>query len=156
MLFFDESKILWWKYRIKKIFQQILRVISMKSTPKEDKLSDERKRRYSKLRQHMVAGILIIIPVFLFIFSGEIEKNLFRYIWEKNHTGKLISYKRTKYQTVVLEKYGQQITAYGDGMILYSFPDSYASRGIFHLIQSLKKSKAGNLLIFGTGPGSIL
>ena len=81
--------------------------------------------------------------------------NIFAYVWNKTHTGTLIEYRRTKYQTVAVESSGSTVSVYGDGILMYTIPDRYDARGIFHLIQSLRRDHR-RVLVMGSGPGSLL
>jgi spermidine synthase len=99
--------------------------------------------------------LLIFFPMILIIFSADIEKKVFAYVWEKNHTGKLVQYGRTKYQTVSVESYGDTISVYGDGILMYTLPDRHETRGLFHLVQSLRDGRR-SVLLHGSGPGSLL
>lgn len=96
-----------------------------------------------------------LIPVVLIIFSGSIENKMFSLIWDKTHTGKLIRYSRTKYQKVSVESTGDTVSVYGDGVLMYTLPDRYEARGIFHLARALKPGSE-KILLFGSGPGSLL
>jgi len=99
--------------------------------------------------------ILAVIPVILILFSGGIENKLYTCVWNKTHTGKLIQYSRTKYEKVSIESSGDTVSVYGNGALMYTLPDRYESRGIFHLIRSLKCDNR-KILLFGSGPGSLL
>ncbi|OHD69028.1 MAG: hypothetical protein A2W19_17390 [Spirochaetes bacterium RBG_16_49_21] len=98
---------------------------------------------------------LAAVPLVLAIFSDGIEKKMFAYVWDRTHTGRLIQHQRTKYETVAVESSGETVTAYGDGVLIYTIPDRYEARGIFHLVQSLRQERR-RMLILGSGPGSLL
>lgn len=100
-------------------------------------------------------AITLLLPVILFPFSRNIEKHLFKLVWDRTHTGKLITYQRTRYQTVFIESTDELINVYGDGIFFYSLPDRYESRAVFHLIESLRREQHKKILVLGTGPGSI-
>jgi spermidine synthase len=96
-----------------------------------------------------------LVPVICIIFSGMMEKELFTSVWNRTHTGKLVSYQRTKYQTVAVESTGETVSIYGDGILMYTLPDRYESRGVFHLVNALRRDR-GRVLLMGSGPGSLL
>ncbi|MCX7679892.1 MAG: hypothetical protein N2316_11845 [Spirochaetes bacterium] len=99
---------------------------------------------------------LIIIPCFLFYFSEDVERTLFRYVWNKTQASTLLRYDRTKYQTIFLGYNDQQISVYGDGVLYYTIPDRYEIRHLFHFIQALRNGKKNEeLILFGSGPGSL-
>lgn len=100
--------------------------------------------------------LILLIPLGIFFFSEDIEKKFFEYIWNRTHSGSLLSYKRTRYQMVSLEERDGQYSIYGDGIFYYSLPDQYESRAIFHLIQSLRHKKNERVMIVGGGPGSLI
>ena len=52
--------------------------------------------------------------------------------------GKLVHYQRTKYQTVAIESAEGTVSVYGDGMLMYTLPDRYEARGLFHLVNALR------------------
>lgn len=99
--------------------------------------------------------IIALFPLILTFFSGDIEKAFLSRIWTASHPGRLEAYRRTRHQTLVLERYGGTVNVYGDGALIYSFPDRYEARGPFHLINALRGRRA-RLLVMGTGTGSIL
>lgn len=105
--------------------------------------------------QKRIFAITLLLPVILFSYSQDIEKQLFKLVWDRSHTGKLITYQRTRYQTVFVESTDELINVYGDGIFFYSLPDRYESRAVFHLIESLRVKKHRRVLVLGTGPGSI-
>ncbi len=110
-------------------------------------------RLFSKNRRLI---ILLIFPLCLFVLSERIEKRVFEYIWNQTHTGKIIEYKRTRYQTIVIEAGDEQTNIYGDGIYYHTMPDRFDSRGVFHLIQSLRHKSNERILLFGMSPGSLL
>ncbi len=98
---------------------------------------------------------LAAVPLLLAVFSGVIEKRIFAFVWDRTHTGRLVQYQRTRYETVSVESSGESVSVYGDGMLMYTIPDRYEARGIFHLVQSLRQERK-NILLLGSGPGSLL
>jgi spermidine synthase len=98
---------------------------------------------------------LAAVPLLVALFSGVIEKKIFAFVWDRTHTGRLVQYQRTKYETVAIESSGESVSVYGDGVLVYTIPDRYEARGIFHLVQSLRQER-GNILLLGSGPGSLL
>ncbi len=99
--------------------------------------------------------LLSIIPVILIIYSGKIENKIYTFAWNKTHTGELVRYSRTKYEKVSVESSGDTVSVYGDGILMYTLPDRYEARGIFHLSRALKHDSR-DILLFGSGPGSLL
>jgi spermidine synthase len=98
---------------------------------------------------------LAIIPLLFILFSGLIEKQIFTSVWNRTHTGKLVHYQRTKYQTVAMESSDDTVSVYGDGILMYTLPDRYESRGLFHLVNALRQNRR-KVLLMGSGPGSLL
>ena len=98
---------------------------------------------------------LLILPLILMIYSNRIEFKIYKYVWDKSHIGELIEYKRTRYQLIEVESYDNTVSVYGDGILMYTLPDRYETRGLFHLIQSLKHKGYKKILLLG-GPGSLL
>jgi spermidine synthase len=96
-----------------------------------------------------------LIPLACVFFSGRIETGIIAGVWERTHAGKLQDYRRTKYQTVAVESSGDTVSVYGDGILLYTLPDGYESRGIFHLVNALRGDRK-KVLLMGSGPGSLL
>ncbi len=96
-----------------------------------------------------------IIPVLLIIFSGSIENRIIAYTWNRTHTGSLMQYSRTKFETVAVESSPDGVSIYGDGIFMYNLPDRYESRGIFHMAQSLREERK-KILLSGSGPGTLL
>ncbi len=95
-------------------------------------------------------AILCLIP-----FSNTAEQALFETLWARSRTGILTEYQRTRHQMIQVEKTGDQINFYGDGMHISSLPDNYETRGLFHLIQALKPPQHPRILLIGGGPGSL-
>ncbi len=98
---------------------------------------------------------LVLVPLAIMVFSSTIEKGIFTEVWNRTHTGKLVHYQRTRYQTVAVERAAETVSVYGDGILLYTLPDRYESRGLFHLVNALREGR-GNVLLMGSGPGSLL
>ncbi len=98
---------------------------------------------------------LAVIPLILIIYSNKIESKVFAYVWDKVHTGKLIKYQRTKYGLISVQSSGDMLSVFNDGILLYSIPDTYEARGIFHLIRSLRRGH-NKIALIGSGPGSLL
>lgn len=98
---------------------------------------------------------LALVPLAIMFFSGAIENRIFTEVWNRTHTGTLLHYQRTRYQTVAVERAAETVSVYGDGILLYSLPDRYESRGLFHLVNALREER-GNVLLMGSGPGSLL
>jgi spermidine synthase len=96
-----------------------------------------------------------LVPFVVIFFSGMIEKEIFTAVWNRTHTGKMVHYQRTKYQTVAVESSGETVSIYGDGILMYTLPDRYESRGVFHLVNALRQDR-GKVLLMGSGPGSLL
>lgn len=96
-----------------------------------------------------------LIPLVLLIFSARIEKDMFAAFWERTHGGQLVRYQRTRHQTVAMEEAGGTVNIYGDGMLLYSLPDGYDARGLFHLVEALRQGRR-KVLLMGSGPGALL
>ena len=44
---------------------------------------------------------------------------------------------------------------YGDGMLMYTLPDRYEARGLFHLFNALR-GEGRRVLLLGSGPGALL
>jgi len=98
---------------------------------------------------------LAALPLVLVVLSGTIEKEVFTAVWNRTHTGKLVRYQRTKYQTVAVESTGDTVSVYGDGILMYTLPDRYEARGVFHFINALLEGRR-SVLLMGSGPGSLL
>ncbi|OHD63026.1 MAG: hypothetical protein A2176_09390 [Spirochaetes bacterium RBG_13_51_14] len=98
---------------------------------------------------------LALVPLSLIFFSGSIEDQIFTRVWNRTHAGKLVHYQRTKYQTVAVESYGDTVSVYGDGILMYTLPDRFEARGLFHLINALRRDR-GTMILMGSGPGSLL
>jgi len=98
---------------------------------------------------------IALVPVICLIFSGMIEEEVFTGVWNRTHSGKLVRFQRTKYQTVAVESSGENVSIYGDGILMYTLPDRYESRGIFHLVNALRRDRR-RVLLMGSGPGSLL
>ncbi len=98
---------------------------------------------------------LALLPLALVIFSGTIEERIFTGVWNKTHAGKLVHYQRTRYQTVAVETSGETVSVYGDGILMYTLPDRYESRAVFHLVNALRQERR-KILLMGSGPGSLL
>lgn len=98
---------------------------------------------------------LALIPLGLVIFSGAIEERIFSAVWNRTHGGTLVHYQRTKYQSLAIETADGTVSVYGDGIRIYTLPDQYDSRGIFHLINALRQDRR-TILLMGSGPGSLL
>lgn len=96
-----------------------------------------------------------VIPSILILFSDKIENSIIAYTWNRTHTGKFVEYKRTKFGAVTVETSADTVSIYGDGIFLHNLPDRYESRGIFHLIRSLRDDRS-KLLLYGSGTGSLL
>ncbi len=107
------------------------------------------------IRNKPVLLPLAVVPLAVIFFSGVLELAMFEYAWNKSHTGRLIEYRRTKYQFVAVESNGDSVSIYGNGSLMYTLPDRYEARGIFHLVQSLRQDRR-SLLVMGSGPGSLL
>lgn len=102
--------------------------------------------------------ILLLLPmlVIMLIFSEKAETMFFRYIWGRTHTGILSEYSRTRHQAVAVESSQGTTAIYGDGVFYHSLPDRYEARSVFHLVQSLKNKADAEILLFGSGQGSLL
>ncbi|MCU0821022.1 MAG: hypothetical protein MUC95_00925, partial [Spirochaetes bacterium] len=100
--------------------------------------------------------VLLLVPLILFISSGKIEKIFFSYMWEHSHPGRMLEYRRTKYQTVTAESGVDSVSIYGDGIYFYTLPDRYEARMLFHLLQSLTVKSNVDILLTGAAPGSLL
>ncbi|MDY6967091.1 MAG: hypothetical protein SVR08_00345 [Spirochaetota bacterium] len=100
--------------------------------------------------------IIMIIPIFFLLLSEKIEKKIFQYVWNNTHSGELIHYKRTRYQTIFIESNKEMFSTYGNGIYFHSLPDQYQTREIFHLIQSLRNKKSDKIMIAGSGSGSLI
>ncbi len=99
---------------------------------------------------------LLALPVLLLWHSEGLERELFKFVWNRTQSSTLIRYDRTRHQTILLGFNEQQISVYGDGILYYTIPDRYETRQIFHLIQSLRNGTTkDDILIFGAGPGSL-
>ncbi len=109
----------------------------------------------SFIRGRVLPAAAIPFLVVIVFFSGPLERAFFGKIWEKTHTGQFIDHRRTRYQTVVLERTEGQYNLYGDGIYYYSIPDLYGARPLFHLIRCLGAPENGSVLLSGGGPGSL-
>ncbi len=98
---------------------------------------------------------LALLPLGLIIFSSTVEERIFSAVWNRTHTGKLVHYQRTRSQTVSIESAGDTVSVYGDGILMYTLPDRYEARGIFHLVNALRQERS-TVLLMGSGPGSLL
>ena len=99
---------------------------------------------------------LLVLPALLFYNSDGLERDFFKFVWNRTQSSTLIRYDRTRYQTIHLGFNEQQISVYGDGILYYTIPDRHESRQLFHLVQSLRNgSSKDDVLIFGAGPGSL-
>ncbi len=110
---------------------------------------------YAFHRKKKYLWALLAIPVLLFHFSDEGERAIFKSLWARTQSGTLLTYARTRYQTIAVGFDERQISVYGDGVLYYSIPDGYETRPVFHLINSLRKDGNDEMLIFGAGPGSL-
>jgi spermidine synthase len=98
---------------------------------------------------------IALVPIMCAVFSGMIEKQIFTCVWNRTHTGKLVHIQRTKYQTVAVESSKETVSMYGNGILMYTLPDQYESRGLFHLVNALRQDRS-TVLLMGSGPGSLL
>ncbi len=98
---------------------------------------------------------LVVLPLLLLLCSGRLERSLFSSLWGARHAGVLADYGRTRYQTVQIESFQDQVNVYGNGSLYYSFPDRHASRALFHLVQSLRRGENERVLMLGGGAGSL-
>jgi spermidine synthase len=98
---------------------------------------------------------LVLACLAVILVSGTIEKKIFTAVWNRTHTGKLVRYQRTKYQIVEIESTGDTVSVYGDGILMYTLPDRYEARGIFHFVNALLGERR-TVLLMGSGPGSLL
>ncbi len=96
-----------------------------------------------------------LIPLACVFFSDRIETRILAAAWERTHPGTLESYRRTKYQAVAVESSGDTVSVYGNGMLMYTLPDRYESRGIVHLVNALRGDRK-HVLLMGSGPGALL
>ncbi len=106
-------------------------------------------RRYRMLLP--LALVILAVP----FFSGRIEEGIYSGVWDRTHTGKLVLSKRTKYQTIAVESSDGTVSVYGDGMLMYTLPDRYESRGLFHLVNAFR-GEGKRVLLLGSGPGALL
>jgi spermidine synthase len=95
---------------------------------------------------------LLLVPAF---FSRDLERLLMEAVWNNSHTGRLVDYRRTRHQMLVLESLEEQVSLYGNGALHLSLPDRHESRHLFHLAQSLRREGPHRILLFGLGPGSL-
>lgn len=98
---------------------------------------------------------LAVVPLAVVFLSGMIETRIFAGVWDRTHSGKLVHYQRTRYGSVAVEASGGTVSVYGDGMLNYTLPDRYESRGLFHLVNSFREERR-SMLLMGSGPGSLL
>lgn len=98
---------------------------------------------------------LAALPLILIVLSGTIETEVFTAVWNRTHAGRLVSHQRTKYQTVAVESTGDTVSVYGDGILMYTLPDRYEARGVFHFVNALLGERR-SVLLMGSGPGSLL
>ncbi len=106
-------------------------------------------------RGSLALAPLLALPLALMFFSEEMERGVFKYLWNRTQSGTLIAYKRTRHQTLALGFNERQIAVYGDGILFYTIPDAYEVRNLFHLINSLRNNGSDEMLLFGVGPGSL-
>lgn len=106
------------------------------------------------LRARRLLPLALVILALPF-FSGRIEERIFSCVWDRTHAGKLELSLRTKYQTLSVESSDGTVSVYGDGMLMYTLPDRYESRGLFHLVNAFR-GDGKRVLLLGSGPGALL
>ena len=106
-------------------------------------------------RMKIALAALCIALAVLFFHATEAEFSLFSRLWQANRPGRLEAYERTRYQAVALCADRDSVGVYGDGVLLYTLPDAYEARQVFHLIMALKEIRGGRILVFGSAPGSV-
>ncbi len=99
-------------------------------------------------------ALLTLLPAIL--MSAPIERVFFSAVWRSVHSGNLLEYSRTQYQTISIESEDSRLNIYGNGAYYYSVPDQYSARSGFHLIQSLRRPGDTDILILGGGAGSLV